>query len=340
MSTISDKLNIINNAKESIKSSIEAKGVSVGDVSIAEYSSKIDQIVGNISNAKITDAYHLFYEGRRTDFLNPLLDLCENVKNTEGMFYECTKLTELDLQNFDMSNVTTANQMFYGCDKLTELDVSNFNTSNITDMTSMFYDCTKLTELNVSNFNTSNAKTMRQMFGHCELITELDVSNFNTNNVTDMASMFNRCRNLTELDVSNFNTSNVTDMTQLFYSCTKLTELDLRNFDMSKIIKQSDMFTSASELTNLKSFKNLGKGYVNKSNNYYNYNLSLSTSPKITKESLVDIITNGLYDLNLSYNVANGGTLYTQKLILGATNLAKLTAEEIAIATNKGWSVS
>lgn len=52
----------------------------------------------------------------------------------------------------------------------------------------------------------------------------------------------------------------------------------------------------------------------------------------------MDVI-NKLYDLNLTYDVANGGTLYTQVLSLGDTNKEKLTAEEIAIATNKGWTV-
>ena len=51
-------------------------------------------------------------------------------------------------------------------------------------------------------------------------------------------------------------------------------------------------------------------------------------------------VINNLYDLNITYDVANGGTLYTQSLVLGGTNLAKLTDEEKAIAINKGWSLS
>ena len=81
----------------------------------------------------------------------------------------------------------------------------------------------------------------------------------------------------------------------------------------------------------------MGKGYTTKNNNYYKLNLSACTS--LTHESLMNVINN-LYDLNLTYDVANGGTLYTQSLQLGADNIAKLTAEEIAIATNKGWTVS
>lgn len=116
--------------------------------------------------------------------------------------------------------------------------------------------------------------------------------------------------------------------------------LDLNNLDMSNAINVGYMFNYCRYLTDLKSFKNLGKGYTQKSNNYSNYKLDLSSCTNLTYESLIDVLTNGLYDLNLTYDVVNGGTLYTQQLILGSTNLAKLTAEEIAIATNKGWTVS
>ena len=50
-------------------------------------------------------------------------------------------------------------------------------------------------------------------------------------------------------------------------------------------------------------------------------------------------IINNLYDLNLTYDVANGGTLYRQRVQLGSTNLAKLSEEEKEIATNKGWNL-
>ena len=84
---------------------------------------------------------------------------------------------------------------------------------------------------------------------------------------------------------------------------------------------------------------NLGKGFYQKTTNYNDYTLRLSSSSQLTRDSLMSVINN-LYDLNLTYDVANGGTLYSQQLVLGSTNLAKLTAEEIAIATNKGWTVS
>ena len=99
------------------------------------------------------------------------------------------------------------------------------------------------------------------------------------------------------------------------------------------------MLSSLAKLTNLIFGTNLGKGYTQKTSNLNEYCCGLSFVSLLNHESLMDVI-NKLYDLNLTYDVANGGTLYTQQLMLGSTNLAKLTPEEIAIATNKGWTVS
>jgi hypothetical protein len=58
---------------------------------------------------------------------------------------------------------------------------------------------------------------------------------------------------------------------------------------------------------------------------------TINTSIILSKESLLYIINN-LYDLT-----ANG--LSGQTLNIGSTNIAKLTEDEIAIATNKGWTI-
>ena len=48
-----------------------------------------------------------------------------------NMFYACSKLTSLDLSNFDTSKVTKINDMFFSCSVLTSLDLFNFDGSNI-----------------------------------------------------------------------------------------------------------------------------------------------------------------------------------------------------------------
>ena len=288
MTKISEKLNIIKNAKDNIKTSIENKGVVVGDVSIEEYASKIDEM--QVANVEINDCSYLFYNGARSNNVNEILTLCKNVTNTQNMFY--------------------------GCSTLKTLDLSNFNTSNVTNMNSMFEKCSQL--------------------------QELDLSNFDFRNVLYMGGLCNGCSNLQNVVLGNTNyyaTSGTTNLSYLFNSCNKLINLDLSNLDASSVVNINSILASCTKLENLIFFSNLGKGYTQKTPNYSSYTLSLSSSTKLTHDSLMDVI-NKLYDLNLTYDVANGGTLYTQKLTIGSTNVAKLTAEEIAIATNKGWVVS
>ena len=54
--------------------------------------------------------------------------------------------------------------------------------------------------------------------------------------------------------------------------------------------------------------------------------------PKLTVQSLMNVINN-LYDFR-----ANGSTV-TRNLTIGAYNLRKLTDEQKAVATNKGWTL-
>lgn len=241
--------------------------------------------------------------------------------------------------NLDASNLTTMKNMFNGCKNVKSLDVSEWDTSNVTNMQGVFSGCNKVKILDVSKWDTSNVTYLVYMFQHCSSLTSLDLSSFDTSNITSLSTMFNGCNSLINLDLSSFDTTSVTTIDYMFAYCSSLTNLDLSNFDVGKVSYVSYLFVSCRNLKNFKSFENLGKGYTQKSNNYSSYALKVNDCSLLTHESLMSIINN-LYDLNLTYDVANGETLYTQSLILGSTNLAKLTAEEIAIATNKGWNVS
>ncbi|EPZ4530361.1 BspA family leucine-rich repeat surface protein [Listeria monocytogenes] len=169
---------------------------------------------------------------------------------TEGMFKNCSNLTELDLSGLDTSAVTTMRDMFYSCSALEELDVSHFDTSSVTNMRCMFQR-SELLELDVSNFDTSSVTNMYSMFADCELLEKLDVSHFDTSSVTDMRAMFNNCQSLEKLDVSNFDTSSVTNMSSMFLTCTSLEELDLSNFDTSSVNDMRLMFQNCTALKSL-----------------------------------------------------------------------------------------
>jgi hypothetical protein len=79
---------------------------------------------------------------------------------------------------------------------------------------------------------------------------------------------------------------------------------------------------------NLGGFKDLGKSqYLNGTSSYF-----LSVLTGLTPESLRNVI-NDLYDRK----TAGYSTI---SLKFGSANLAKLTDEEIAIATNKGFTLT
>ena len=236
------------------------------------------------------------------------------VTNMSNMFKNCKKLTSLDLSRFDTSKVTNMNDMFNGCSGLTSIDLSGFDTSKVTSMTYMFYACKSLTSLDLSRFDTSEVTSMAYMFSSCNNLTSLDLSGFDTGKVTSMAYMFYACSGLTSLDLSMFDTSEVIYMANMFNGCSKLTSLDLSGFNTSNVTNMSSMFEKCSSLTNLDSMQNIS--------------VSLDLSDTILDvTSLLDVID----------NLTTVTT--TQTLTLGSTLLAKLTEDQIAIATNKGWTV-
>jgi surface protein len=154
-----------------------------------------------------------------------------------------------------------------------------------------------------------------------------------TSGVTNIEFMFNSCPNLKNLDLSYFDTSNVTSMSGTFGGCTVLETLNIGGWDLQKTATMSDCFYGDNQLKNLTFGINYGQAFSpSQPANYFVYTLDLSFSKSLTHDSLMSVINN-LYD------IASAG-VKTQKLVLGSTNVAKLSSAEIDIATNKGWAVS
>lgn len=152
-------------------------------------------------------------------------------------------------------------------------------------------------------------------------IKSIDCSNWDTSNVTDMESMFAECYSLSSLDLSSFDTSKVTNMNNMFYNCKALISLDLSNFNTSKVIYMDYMFKDCISLTTL----TLGSNWAS---NEKVTSISLLNSSKLTHDSCLDV-------LNKLATRTNSPTLQ-----LHATTKALLSADEIKIATDKGWVVS
>jgi len=223
----------------------------------------------------------------------------------------------------DTSNVTSMYYTFYECARLVYVPL--LNTSNVTDMEGMFSSCGSLKS--IPSFDTSKVTNMRNMFSSCQNI--ITVQQLNTEKVSDMSGLFSGCQRL--VNIPQLNTANVKNASSMFGTCKALISIPL--LDMGKAIAISSMFSVCSALESLGGLKDLGKAYqTSRQENYSSYTLDFSSCPLLTHESLMNVINN-LYDIKTK-------GCRNQKLNLGSTNLAKLTAEEIAIATNKGWNVT
>lgn len=219
----------------------------------------------------------------------------------------------------------------------TDLDyeTANLDTSNITSMNGMFYRTSNLQSLNLTSFDTSKVTDMGSMFYNNSNLQSLDLSSFNTSKVVNMISMFNYCSKLRTLDLSNFDTSSVVNVSSMFYYCRKLSNIPKLN--ASKVTNISSFAGNCVSLTDFGGLENLGQAYsTTTSANEHTYKLDLSTCTALTEQSLINVLTN-LYD------IATKGCK-TQQVVLGSTNLAKLTSEEgqsaLAQATAYGWSIS
>ncbi len=140
----------------------------------------------------------------------------------DSMFYNLTKVLDIDLSLFDTSNVVNMYGMFWRCESIPNLDLSKFNTSNVTNMFNLFSSCYKLEKLDLTSFNTSNVTTMGCMFWGNYVIREINVSSFDTSKVTEFGSMFSRCYQLTELDLTSFSSSSAENVSALFYQDSRL----------------------------------------------------------------------------------------------------------------------
>lgn len=255
-------------------------------------------------------------------------------KNMRYMFAQLPYLTNIPY--FNTEGVTDMDSMFYNCNSLTS--IPQLDTRSVTDMSRMFSGCYSLTT--IPQLDTHSVTRMGSMFDTCKLLTDIPL--LDTSNVTMMSSMFNSCFSLTS--IPQLDTSKVKFMDSMLYNCKSLTSIPQLN--TSKVETMARMFVGCTSLT---SIPKLDATSLTSADNMFGYSylppldkfttfggltnlkidLDLSTCPNLTKESLLNV-----------FNEAADVTASPKTMTLGSTNLNKLTAEEKAIATNKGWTLA
>lgn len=226
----------------------------------------------------------------------------------------------VDLTMIDVSNVTSFYNAFANNKTIENVNVSNWNTLQVTNMRSTFYICDKLQSVSCENWRLDNCTSMFAMFDSCLALKNFDLSRWNTSKVTNMEWVFIRCASLTSLDLSNWDTSQVTIMNNFFNSCTSLTSLDISGWNTSKVHGMRNMLNNCVSLETLKCdnliLPNIELG-----------NIGLVYSTKLSVDSIVGLL-NALPQSDKGYSFQ-----------IGSDNIGKLSDEQKAIATDKGWTL-
>ena len=332
--TLNQNINQAINDFKGVKQAIIDKGVEIpSGTPTSEYGAKISEIQsggsGGLDTSGITN-FNEFCINQRIP-----IDCLGGLDTRSGtdfsyMFSGSSGLTTIP--QLDTSNGTNFGYMFYNCTSLTT--VPQLDTSNGTDFSYMFSGSSGLTT--VPQLGTSNGTNFERMFSGCSSLTT--IPQLDTSKSTNFTQMFLNCSSLAE--VPQLNTSKGTAFERMFEGCKKLTEIP--SLDTSKASQLSSTFRYCYELKTVeltsfaptqyafdgcRSLENLTvTGTITINGNNY---LDLSDSTLLTVDSLLSVL-NALAD--------NTGKT-TRTITLGSTNLAKLTDEQKAIATNKNYTL-
>ena len=169
---------------------------------------------------------------------------------------------------------------------------------------------------NLQTFISSNSVTtiIARAFESCGNLSQVTLNN---GLKTIGNSAFISCTQLTQITIP----ASVTSMSYgVFIGCTNLTTVNLYNISNSaNLTSGNGIFNSCSKLE----YVTLGNGF--------NWNwLNLSPSTRYSRDTILGWF-NALRDRSQTT---------TYKLTIGSTNLAKMTTDDIAIASAKNWTIA
>lgn len=177
------------------------------------------------------------------------------------------------------------------------------------DSASFLFDaCWNLKHIQTIEFKNCTDYDLSYMFVRCYSLICPEL--FDTAAAKNMKAMFLSCYNLETIPP--YNTDNVNNLSYMLSECYCLKSVPAIN--MTNVTDANKMLEKCSSLEQLH-MKNIG------------CNLDISASTKFTAEALVEVMN-------------NLKTLPGKTLTMGAANLAKLTDEQKAIATGKGWTLA
>ena len=250
--------------------------------------------------AKGTDFRYMFQNCKSLRTV-PLFDTSMGI-NFSSMFQSCTALQEIPLLNTVKG--TNFNNMFSSNTSLQTVPL--LNTANGTDFSGMFSMCYNLQT--VPLLDTAKGTNFSSMFTSNASLQAIPL--LDTANGTNFGSMFSGCTLLQTIPL--LDTSKGTEFSVLFSGCYALETLPLLN--TSNVARFDSMFTNCGTLSKA-SFSGTKE------------NISY-TGCKLSRTALVAVFS----------NLASGVVAKTIT-ITNNWGAALLTAEDRAVATDKGWTI-
>lgn len=244
--------------------------------------------------------------------------------NFEQTFRDCNSLTSVTLGNTPSAQQMGA--MFEGCSSLRQIAFSSLPGTEET--LSMFAGCTSLISAEFGDM--PNLLFAYNMFDNCSALKSVSFGDLPL--VEDMSELFYECESLQTVTLGDL--PSVTSMSYTFSRCFSLTSVTLG--DTPLLSHTYYMFSEDSALVevspiNMASVTDAGSMFdycvglqkgalVDTSVDIYYYGCLLS------RQAIVDIF-DGLANASATIDVS------------GNYGAADLTAEDLAIATDKGWTV-
>lgn len=167
----------------------------------------------------------------------------------------------------------------------------------------------------VAAIDLSKVTSLKGCFESCVSLTSLTLPEGFGRDADDLRSCFGDCWYLASLTLPEGFGQNATRIGSCFSFCTSLTSLTLPDGFGKKVTSATECFNECSALADI-------TGAI-----LFRCSFDLSSCTNLTHDSLMNVI-NGLVEVS------------GQTLTLGSANLAKLTDEEKAIATGKGWTLA
>ena len=250
----------------------------------------------------------------------------------------CLKFLDVKSTDWTGGVITNMEAAFASCKTIEILDLSWMNVSGVSNFTRAFSDSFSLRHVEVSAWDVSAATSLALLFSGCCSLKDMDVSRWDVSSCQNFSAVFNQCNSLSNIDVSGWDTSAGTNFGSMFNYCSALEAVDISGFDLGNATTATalaGMFDNCAVLSSLIGRKKVASdGSINGSTAFWQkgpkVSLNLSSPTMLDHDSL----------MFLMYWVSDLTGSTAQTLTLGATNLAKLTAVEKAIATAKNWTLA